>query len=484
MPNPSIKKNYIYNTIYEILNIIIPLISAPYISRVFEADGVGIYSYTNAIALYFTMFSALGVKSYGQREIAQHRDDPKQASKLFWELEIMCISSTIACLVLWSMLIVFSSAYSAYYAVLTMTIVAVAFDISWFWAGYEEYKFIVIRNSAVKILGLILLFSLITQKSDLLKYIALISATGLLGNISMWTYLPKFLKKTRIRDLQVARHYKQTFIYFIPTIATSIYTLLDKAMIGWITKDDFENGYYEQATKVLSICKALVLSVNTVMSSRMSFLFMKKNHKEIEDKLLTTMSFVLMLSIPMVFGLYGIADSFVPIFFGDGYEKVVMLLYVMSPLIVIISISNCLGALYFTPSGQRSRSNKGIVCGAVVNLILNLTLIPYLASNGAAVASVIAELTITAMYLYMARDYFRISYVWQCSWKRLIASVFMFGVVVALGKLLPISWMTLIVRVCIGSAVYFVLLVLMKDSLVLDNAKKLIAIFGIKRNSR
>ena len=73
MSQPSIKKNYIYNTLYEILAIIAPLITAPYVSRVFGADGVGIYSYTSAITAYFTMFSAMGIKSYGQREIAQHQ---------------------------------------------------------------------------------------------------------------------------------------------------------------------------------------------------------------------------------------------------------------------------------------------------------------------------------------------------------------------------------------------------------------------------
>ena len=133
MNEPSIKKNYIYNTLYEVLAVLAPLITAPYVARIFEADGVGIYSYTNSIASYFTMFAALGVKGYGQREIAQHRENKKEASKLFWELELMCISTTLICLAVWTVLILFSTKYSVYYAVLTMTVVATAFDISWFW---------------------------------------------------------------------------------------------------------------------------------------------------------------------------------------------------------------------------------------------------------------------------------------------------------------------------------------------------------------
>ena len=169
MVQPSIRKNYIYNTLYEILAIISPLITAPYISRIFGSDGVGIYSYTNAIAVYFTMIAALGIKSYGQREIAQHRDNKKETSKLFWELEIVCISSTIIALLGWTILILISKKYSMYYMVLTMTVLATAFDISWFWSGQEQFKFIVIRNSIVKILGIILLFTFVRKKTDLMQ---------------------------------------------------------------------------------------------------------------------------------------------------------------------------------------------------------------------------------------------------------------------------------------------------------------------------
>lgn len=157
-------------------------------------------------------------------------------------------------------LIIFSANYSVYYLVLTMTVLATAFDISWFWSGQEQYRFIVIRNSIIKILGIVLLFAFVRKRSDLVLYIALIAATGLLGNISMWSYLPKFLVKVNWKSLSVKHHYQQTFVYFIPTIATSIYTVLDKAMIGWITQNDFENGYYEQATKILNICKTLVFN--------------------------------------------------------------------------------------------------------------------------------------------------------------------------------------------------------------------------------
>ena len=457
MSQPSIKKNYIYNTLYEILAIIAPLITAPYVSRVFGADGVGIYSYTSAITAYFTMFSAMGIKSYGQREIAQHRENPQECSKLFWELELMCISTTAVSLIVWTFLIIFSANYSVYYLVLTMTVLATAFDISWFWSGQEQYRFIVIRNSIIKILGIVLLFAFVRKRSDLVLYIALIAATGLLGNISMWSYLPKFLVKVDWKLLSVKRHYRQTFVYFIPTIATSIYTVLDKAMIGWITQNDFENGYYEQATKILNICKTLVFSINTVVSSRISFLFAKEAHVEIKQKLETTMNFILFLSIPITFGLIGVAKRFVPLFFGKGYDETIAILCFMSPLMIIIGISNCLGSLYFTPSGQRARSNKGIVTGAVVNLVI---------------ASVVAESTITGIYLYMSRDYFDISCIFKFGWKRLIAAMVMFIVILFANNIISHQLIAFIVQVVLGIVTYVLCLLIMRDRFLLDNIKK------------
>ena len=473
MEKVSIKKNYIYNTLYQILTIIIPLVTAPYISRIFEADGVGVYSYTNAITMYFTMFAALGVLTYGQREIAQHRDDPKECSKLFWEIEFMCISTTLLSLIAWVILIIFSQNYSQYYTMLTMTVIATAFDISWFWSGQEQFKYVVLRNSIIKIIGVVLLFVFIKEKKDLLLYITLISVCNLLGNLSMWANLKKYLVKINWCELNVKRHYKQTLIYFIPTIATSIYTILDKAMIGWITHNEYQNGYYEQATKILNICKAIVLSVNTVVSSRISYMFSKKQHTEIKTIILTTMNFVFLLGCPAALGLIGIAKYFVPVFFGTGYDEVVNLLYLMSSLIVIIGLSNCLGALYFTPSGQRARSSKGIVAGAILNLLLNMFFIPLMGANGAALASVIAELTITIIYLYMARDYINISEIIKNIWKPILSAFIMLPLVIYVGSLFSSNIISIIVQIISGAIIYVVSLIVLKDNLLFIVLQKL-----------
>ena len=475
MAQPSIKKNYIYNTLYEILAIISPLITAPYAARIFEADGNGIYSRTYATTTFFAMFAALGIRSYGQREIARHRDDKAAYSKIFWELETMCIITTLICLACWVVLILVSQKYAVYYTVLSITIVATAFDISWFWGGHEQYKFIVIRNSLIKIIGIVMLFVFVREKSDLLLYIALIAITGFIGNVSMWTYLPKYLVKVDRSTLKILPHFKNTLVYFVPTIATSIYTILDKVMIGWITDSDFENGYYEQATKIIHICKTVVFSLVTVMSSRMSFLFSKNAHEEIKRRMKDTYDFVLMITIPIVFGLIGVGKRFIPLFYGDGYEQSIPLLYLMSPLLLIICISNVLGSLYFTPSGQRARSNKAIITGSVVNLIMNMTLIPFFNSIGATIGSLAAELTITIMYLYMSRDYFNIKILPALAWKRFIAAGTMLAGLYFVTMNTKDNWAGIVIQIVSGAAIYGVMLLVLRDRFLIDNLAK---VFG------
>ena len=160
---PSIRKNYTYNLIYQVMTLLTPFLTTPYLSRVLGPDGTGIQSYTNSVVQYFAIAAALGTASYGQREIAMHRDDREALNRLFWEIELLCAGTTAVCLVFWLGVIGCSKEYAPYYGALSMTLIAVAFDISWFFGGLEEYGLIVLRNMAVKCVGIVLLFLFIEK---------------------------------------------------------------------------------------------------------------------------------------------------------------------------------------------------------------------------------------------------------------------------------------------------------------------------------
>jgi O-antigen/teichoic acid export membrane protein len=463
----SIKKNMVLNTFYQMLTLITPLITAPYTARIFGADGVGIQSYTNSIVSYFTLIATLGTATYGQRRIAMVRDNKAEASKTFLEIEILRVITTFVSLCVWVVVILSSETYGIYYSVLSITLIAVAFDISWFYAGYECFQFIVIRNTIIRFIGIAILFLLIDEKSDLLLYMGLSATTGLLGNLSMWTYLPKFLVSVNIKKLQIFRHCKETIVYFIPAVAVQVYTVLDKTMLGWILNNTYEIGYYEQAHKIVNILKAVVLSINTVMFARMSYLFKTNRMDEIKNRLHKSLDFILFLSMPMVAGVIGIANEFVPIFFGAGYDKVIPLLQRYSLLIIVIGISNCLGQQFLSPTGKQAKSNKVVIVGAVLNLVFNVVLIPRGGAMGAAIGSIVSEIFIAVVYYVLCRKIVDLKLLRGNFLKRIIAAVGMLLAINVVRNLEMDMMILLLLEITIGGIVYILISVLLKDTTVL-----------------
>ncbi len=472
---PSIRRNYIYNLLYQVMTLLTPFITTPYISRVLGPDGTGVQSYTNSVVQYFAILAALGTASYGQREIAMHRNNKEELSRLFWEIELLCVTTTAACMAAWILVIGFSKDYAPFYAVLSMTLLAVAFDVSWFFGGLEQYGLIVARNMMIKLAGIVLLFLFIKEKEDLLLYVALTAATGLLGNISMWGHLKNFLVKVDRRSLKIRRHFKETLVYFVPTIATSVYTILDKTMLGWFTGNNkSENGYYEYATGFVNMSKILIMSFNAVMSARMSFLFGEGRLEEVRRRAERSLDFVLLMAFPIMMGLAGIAAGFVPWFLGDDYGPVVKLLYVCSPLVLVVGLSDYMGSQILTPGGKRAVSGKVIVAGAAVNFFLNLLLIPRFHAAGAAGASVAAELFITVMYLYLSRSYVKWQMLVKYGWKRAASSLVMCVWVLWLGSVLKTGPITTFLQIGSGGLLYFAVLFILRDRFLLEQAGRFI----------
>lgn len=462
---PSVKKNFIYSTIYQILNVIIPFVTAPYIARVLGADGNGIQSYTTSNQSYFLLFAALGTMTYGSREISIHREDIYQRSKLFWEIELITVFSSFIAILGWTILIAFSTQYRVYYIVLTIGIFATLFDITWFYNGIEQFKITVIRNIFFKLTGMFCLFIFIKKKEDLLLYIIITSVTTLLSSLSLWIYLKNYLVKVEFRDLKLKKHFKETLIYFIPTIATSVYTMLDRTLIGAITKDMSQNGYYQQAEKIVNMAKSIVFTaINSVVGVRIAYLYSEGKKEEIQRRINNSINYILFMGLGCCFGIMAIAKTFVPLFLGPGYDEVIPLLYIFCPLIVVIGISNCLGAQYYTPCGKRMLSAKFILVGAVINIILNLFLIPRYKANGAAIASLCAETIITTLYIIFSDGFGRFSFIFISAIKKTIAGILMFFIIFMLNRLDMHPVLLVVIQIILGSLIYLFVLLLLKDS--------------------
>lgn len=482
MRKQSIKKNYILNTIYQILALLTPLITAPYISKTLGATGVGIYSYTTSVEAFFSLFAILGTSVYGQREIAQCREDKHTLSKTFWEIELLSILCTVVCTGLWLVFIQTEKEYSIYFLILTMDLLSAGLDITWFYSGLENFSFIVIRNVIIKIVNIISIFLLVKTKNDVWIYMAILSVGNLLGKLSLWFPIRKLIEKVPLSSLDVRQHIKETLVYFIPTIASSVYTYLDKIMIEKFTGSTVENGYYEQANKIIKMSYSCIISLNTVMSSRMSYLFSIEKTEEIKQKLEKALAFIVTFSIALVLGICSISFNFVPWFFGDEFIKVGFLLILGSPLILILAMHNFLAAQYLIPSGQRVRSTIGVLTGMCVNFLLNLLLIPRFKSAGALIATLASETSICVVYLYMSRKFVPFTMVLCYIPKQLFAGVVMFAVCTTIGWGHSGSVIITIAQIFSGCIVYMAVLFILKEKFILNVTKDIY--MRIKRHIR
>ena len=470
----SLKVNFIFNTFLQILSTIAPLITAPYVSRVLGPDNIGIYSYTLSINSYFVLIAGLGTASYGIIEIAKARDSTYDRSKTFWGIELITVITSVVSLILWFFIVLFYDEYRFIFFIQTFYILAIIFDISWFFLGIEKLKHTVIINSFFKIMGVIFIFLFVKTPNDLSIYILILALSTFLGNTSMWIFLPKYIVKSKVTQKDLLAHCRGTLIYFVPTIAATIYTVVDKTLIGIITKDNIENGCYEQATKIISIIRTISFtSMNTLFSSRMSYLFSKNMKKEIQFNLSFALEFIMTLSFGAFFGLCAVSKCIVPVVFGEGYSRVVIFLILMSLLIPIMGISNTIGYLYYNPSGNRAKSAKILIFGTLINCILNVCLIKLFSGIGAIIASVIAEFIITYLYIKQSDGYISFNQMFKIISKKLISGILMLMTIIVISKYLVYSILSLIIEICLGVIIYYLGLIVLKDTFALGVTKKM-----------
>ena len=488
MAKKSITRNYIYNMIYQVLILVLPLVTTPYLSRVLGAEGIGIYGYTYAVVTYFILFGSLGVAMYGQREIAYAQENIEARKKTFIEIVLFRFVTIAIATVFYYFFFIKGAEYQIYYQILLLELIAAAFDISWFFQGMEEFKRTVTRNVLVRICSVSLVFILVKTKEDLAKFTLIYSLADLIGNLSLWLYVPKYVKGVKVKNINAFRHLPQIILLFIPQIANQIYKILDTTMIGALVADKAETGYYEQGQKVIRLLLTVVTSLGVVMVPRMASTFMSGDNEKIKDYLKMSFRFVFFLAFPIMFGITSIAASFVPVFFGEGYDKVVILISIISPILLLMGMANVLGTQYLLPTKRQKEYTISVVIGLIVNFILNYILIKQYASIGASIATVISELVVVVIqYQYIKKD-INFKTLLNLAWKYLVAGLTMFAVCFGVRLLLNanvintalldfadniqmsrtyfINTTAIICQMAAGALTYFVVLVLLKDDYI------------------
>lgn len=466
----SAKTNYIFNVSYQIFTIIVPIITTPYISRVLGAEGIGTNSYTYSIVRYFLILAALGTVSYGAKIIGINQDNKETRSIKFWELFLLRAILTTVMIILYYAYVVFLAGNKLIATLQGIYLLGVLFDISWLFQGMEDFKKISIRNFIIKIINIIYIFTFVKTASDLPKYVFGLALFTVLSSLVMWINLKKYITTVNIKKLKPFQHIKEVVELFIPTIATQFYAIIDKTMIGMFADSATENGYYEQAFKVVDMSVMMITTLGTILVPRVSKEFANKNLAAVKDYLRKSYKFVWLLGIGLMLGVTGIVNTFVPVFFGDGYDKVKILLPIFGLLYIPMGMNYMTGRQYLVATNQQNKYTKLLVIGGIVNILVNFLLIPKFLSIGGAIGSVTGEfciLFISTKYLTKTKQYDFKSF-WKDIYKYCIAGVIMLIVLLCAQIIMPLNWIGLGTLILIGVIVYGVMLITLKDSMVLE----------------
>lgn len=461
----KVVRNYLYNAGYQLLNLIVPFITVPYIARVLGPEGVGINSYTNSIITYFLLLGTLGITVYGNREIAYHRDDINERSKIFWEIEFLQLMTIVFSYIVFLGFNFFQVQYKSYFLIQSLWIIAGAFDVSWLFMGMEDFKKTVLRNTLVKIVSLAAIFIFVRNSGDVGVYIFILGIAQVLGNLTLWPYLPNVVRFPKFSSLNIWRHLGPTMVLFIPQIATQVYLQLNKTMLGQFDSV-IASGYYDYADKLIKMALAVITATGTVMLPHMSNLAAKGDMKRFNNALYKSFSFVSFLAIPLTFGIAAVATTLAPWYYGDKFAIVGHLIMIEAPVAVLIGWSNVMGLQYLMPLKRVKAYTKSVTYGAIVNILINIPLIITMGAAGATVATVVSEIVVTGYQFWVVREDIGFSKLFNDAWKYFIAAFGMFIVVYSLNSIMIISIGSLIGQIIEGMLVYAGILMLLNASIL------------------
>ena len=421
----KVLKNYAYNLSYQLLVIILPIITTPYVTRVFSSTELGTYGYFNSIVTYFILLATLGVANYGTKEISGHRKDIR---KNFWGIYTLQFGATILSICLYILLCLSMSFMQNPVAyILGLSLVSKGMDISWLFQGLEDFRKITVRNITVKLIGVISIFLFVKSANDLYLYVFLLTIFELLGQFSMWLPAREFIGKPHFDWSYAKQHLKPVVLLFLPQIAISLYVTLDRTMLGALasTKDV---GIYDQALKLVNILLTLVTSLGSVMLPRVANLLSTGDHKAVNKMHETSFLIYNLVIFPIIAGMLIVNDDFVQFFLGQDFQDAKYAIAIMIFRMFFIGWTNIMGIQILIPHNKNKEFMISTTIPAIVSVGLNLLLLPKLGYIGAAIVSVLTEALVWAIQLYFTRNYLKEVPFLASTVKIIGASALMYGV--------------------------------------------------------
>lgn len=449
------RKGFIYNSLYQILLLIIPLITTPYITRILGAEEIGSYSYAHAIAYYFVIFIMLGLNNYGNRTIAFVRNDKKKLSRVFSEIYTMQGLISVFAIMLYVFYALFISNNLMTWLMLIYVVSAV-FDINWLFFGLEKFKFTALRSSTIKILAMISIFAFVKTEQDVYIYALINVLASLASQLILWFYLRKNVELHLVSIRDAFKHLKPNLMLFIPIIAISLYKMMDKIMLGNMSNLE-QVGFYESTEKFIQVPLTLITSLGIVMMPKISNLVANNNHEASKKYIEKSLYFAMFASSVMCFGIMAVAQDFVPWYYGAGFDSCVLLLQILMPSCIFLAVANVIRTQHLIPYKYDGIYIWSVVAGAIINLLVNSILIPHLEANGAAIGTLMAEAGVCVLQILLTRKSLRVWPVILKSTVYIIIGLLVFLIVLIMPNLSGIVLLNVVCKVLIGGVLYLLL---------------------------
>ena len=467
---PSIRRNFLMNAILRAANVIFPLITIPYISRILLPVGMGRVSFATSFVAYFNMAAQLGVPSYGIRACAKVRDDRRKLSQVTMELLILTLAGTVIAYLTLALCILFIPRVwddRMLFIVISTTVFLNSIGMEWLYKGLEQYTYITVRSLIFKTIALLAVFLLIRNQDDVLVYAGISIFASSASNILNFAHAHRLVDFHTRQGVNLHRHIKPVLVLFAMVCAVTLFTNLDEVMLGFI-RTKAEVGYYQAAVRIKVALVDVITALSVVLMPRASYYVehgMKEEFQRITDK---GMHFVLLSSAGLMVYFMLFAKETISCLFGAAFDASILPMILIMPNVMLTGMTRVMGNQILIPQGQEKIVLYSVAAGAAVDVVLNALLIPNHGPAGAVFGTVAAELVIVMIqYPKVRKD---VSGVVRrfISWKIAGALVLSAGASLWV-KALPIG---LLYRLALSSILFFVVyiafLLITKETMVVE----------------
>lgn len=460
--------NYLFNTAYQLLVLILPFVTTPYIARVLGPEKLGVQAYSFSIIQILIILGMVGIPLYGSRQIAIYSNEQKEIlSKEFWSIYIIQIIGVLLSLIVY-LLYTFSLSefWMKIFLLQSIHLLGAMLDISWLLMGLQRFKETVTRNFIFKILSIVLIFLFVKEEDDLSLYIFIISSTTFFSQLFLWISAKKYINfDLAFSFTKIKTHIKPILLIFLPQILGQLYLSVDKIILNFY-RTETEVGYYDQAMKITKLVVTVVTSIGAVMLPNLSSEFEKGNQKKLIYYIEFILLFVLFLTIPMVVGLYSISDNFIGWFLGPGFAQVALILKVICPIILFIGLGSLFGIQILVSTNKSNKLTISILCGAIISIIFSLIFVPRYGIYATSIATVLAEGTVAIVQFFFVREFISLNKIYKSLLSYLIGAILM----TILINLLDLVNVNLIIKtffqIILGALIYLLTLFILKEQFI------------------